>query len=176
MLGTLFAGKQDIDITTDDKIVSASTDAMQYGASAEFSRKLAIARYLNLEPSLGLRYTMTDIDSLSDNVGKRVNFDVLHFAEVELGAKLEDLFCRDGCTNRLYAKPSVIQTFVKGGKTQITGVQNEVKSIKSQTLGRLEIGGEFGLSSSLSGYAAGGYTFGEDYSAYDVNLGLNYAF
>lgn len=45
-----------------------------------------------------------------------------------------------------------------------------------QTLGRLEIGGEFGLSNNWSGYLAGGYTFGDDYKAYDVDLGLNYAF
>lgn len=77
---------------------------------------------------------------------------------------------------RLYAKPSVIRTFSSGGKTRIAGMDGDFRSYKDRTLGRMEAGGEFGITSALSGYAAVGYTFGDEYSAYDLNAGLNYAF
>ncbi len=176
LLATLYAGKQDMDIKTDDRLAFASTDAMQYGASAELAKKFAAAQYLNVEPSLGLRYTMLDIDALTDNVGKTASFDTLQYLEAELGVKLEYLFCNNSCTNRLYAKPSVIQTFSSGGKTQITGIDGDIKSYENRTLGRMEVGGEFGITAALSGYAAAGYTFGDSYSSYDLNAGLNYAF
>ena len=176
LLTTLYAGKQDMDVKTDDRLAFASTDAMQYGASAELAKKFAVARYLNVEPSLGLRYTMLDIDDLTDNVGKTASFDTLQYLEAELGIKLEYLFCNAGCTNRLYAKPSVIRTFSNGGKTQIAGIDGDIRSYKDRTLGRMEVGGEFGITPALSGYAAAGYTFGDEYSAYDLNAGLNYAF
>ncbi len=149
---------------------------MQYGANAETAKQFAVSEYLDLEPSLGFRYTMLDIDSLQDNVGKSAEFDTVHYLEAELGLKVQYNFCRRGCTNRVYIRPSVIQTFVKGGKTRITGLQNEIKSLKNETLGRVEVGGEFGLSNNWNGYAAAGYTAGEDYNAYDVNLGVNYQF
>ena len=176
MLATLYAGTQDMDIKTDDRLAFASTDAMQYGASAELAKKLIISDYLNVEPSLGLRYTMLDIDDLTDNVGKTASFDTLHYLEAELGIKLEYLFCRNGCTNRMYIKPSVLRTFSSGGKTRITGIDNDIRSYKDRTLGRLEVGGTFGITRDFSGYAAAGYTFGDDYDAYDVNAGLSYAF
>ena len=176
LLTTLYAGKQDMDVKTDDRLAFASTDAMQYGASAELVKKIAVAQYLNVEPSLGIRYTVLDIDDLTDNVGKTASFDTLQYLEAELGIKFEYLFCNDGCTNRLYAKPSVIRTFSGGGKTQIAGMDGDIRSYKDRTLGRMEAGGEFGITSALSGYAAVGYTFGDEYSAYDLNAGLNYAF
>ncbi len=176
MLGTAFIGKQDMDISTDDHIAFASTDALQLGVSAEVAKRIAISNYLDLEPSLGLRYTVLDIDTLHDNVGKTAAFDTVQYLEAELGLKLEHIFCNKACTNRIYVKPSVIQTFVKGGKTRITGISEEVKSLKQQTLGRVEVGGMFGISSKLSGYVNTGYTIGDDYEAYDVNLGVNYRF
>lgn len=176
LLATLYAGKQDMDIKTDDRVAYASTDAMEYGASAELARKFAIAKYLNVEPSLGLRYAMVDIDDLTDNVGKNASFDTLQYAEAELGVKLEYLFCNSCCTNRLYVKPSILRTFSSGGKTKITGIENDLKTFENRTLGRIEAGGAFGLTTKLSAYTSAGYTFGDDYSAYDVNAGLNYAF
>ncbi len=175
LTGTVFAGKQDMDIKTDDHIVKTSTDAMQYGASAEAAKRYAISERVNLEPSLGLYYSMIDVDDLHDNVGKSAQFDTLHYLEAELGAKLEYVFCRKGCTNRVYAKPSVIRTFTSGAETHISGLDN-VKSYKDMTLGRMEFGGEFGFNDRWTGYAATGYTFGDDYKSYDVNLGVGYRF
>lgn len=174
--GTAYVGKQDMDIKTDDHITKASTDAMQYGASAEVAKKYAFNERVNVEPSLGLYYTMLDVDGLHDNVGKQADFDTLHYLEAELGAKFEYLFCREGCTNRIYAKPSIIRTFTDGGKTKISGLRDDVKSYEDRTLGRMELGGEFGLDKSWNSWVATGYTFGDDYKAYDLTVGLGYRF
>lgn len=176
MTGTVFAGKQDMDIKTADGIAKANTEAMQYGASAEVAKRYAIGEYLNLEPSLGLYYTLLDLDGLHDNVGKSAKFDMLHYLEAELGLKLEREFCADGKTNRLYVKPSIVRTFAQGGKTQISGLDGDVKSYKDRTLGRLEVGGEFNFEENWSGYGAAGYTLGNDYNAYDLTVGLGYRF
>ena len=176
MLATLFAGKQDMDISTRDNVISSSTDAMQYGASFDVAKRFAISRYLDLEPSLELYYTMIDVDDINDNYGKTAEFDTMHYLEAALGLKLEYLFCRNGCTNKLYVKPSIIRTFSSGGKTMISGLDHKVRSYKDRTLARMEAGGEFGITSRMFGYAGAGYTFGDDYEAYDVNVGLNYAF
>ena len=176
VLSLLFAGKQDMDVSTDDHIASASTDAMQYGASVEVARKFALAKYLTVEPSLGLHYTMLDIDTLHDNVGKKASFDTLHYLMAELGTTIEYLFCQNGCSNSLYFKPSIIKEFTSGGMTRITGINQNIRSYDDRTLGRLEMGGKFEFSPKVSGYTAVGYTFGDDYSSYDVNAGLNYAF
>ncbi|MCM1322566.1 MAG: autotransporter outer membrane beta-barrel domain-containing protein [Acetobacter sp.] len=176
MLGTAFIGKQHMDISTDDHIAFASTDALQFGMSAEAAKRIALDDYLSLEPSLGVRYTMLDIDTLHDNVGKTAVFDTVHYLEAELGLKVERVFCHNSCTNRAYVKPSIIQTVVNGGKTKISGLENKVKSLKNQTLGRVEVGGEFGLTDSWTGFASTGYTLGDDYQAYDLNLGVSYKF
>ena len=173
LFATLFAGKQDMDITTKDNYVDISTDAMQYGFSAEIARRYIISKHLDVEPSLGIYYTMLDIDDFKDDYSKSVEFDVLHYWEAELGVKLNYLACHNGCSNRMYVKPSIIRTFSSGGKTKITGLDN-IKSYKDRTLGRLELGGEFGITSRLSGYTSGGYTFGTDYETYDILMGLNY--
>lgn len=175
LFATLFGGKQDMDITTKDKYVDVSTDAMQYGFSAELARRFVINKQFDIEPTLGVYYTMLDIDDFRDDYGKSIEFDVLHYWEAELGVKLNYLGCCNGCSNRMYVKPSVVRTFSSGGKTKITGLDS-IESYKDRTLGRLELGGEFGITSRLSGYASGGYTFGSDYETYDVFMGLNYKF
>lgn len=176
ILATLFAGKQDMDITTRDNVISLSTQAMQYGASIDIARKYAISKHLDLEPSLGLYYTMVDVDDINDNYGKTAEFDAMSYLEAELGLKLEYLFCRNGCANKLYIKPSIIRTFSSGGKTLVSGLNHKVRTYKDRTLARMEAGSEFGITSRMFGYAGAGYTFGDDYEAYDVNVGLNYAF
>ncbi|MBE6462818.1 MAG: autotransporter domain-containing protein [Alphaproteobacteria bacterium] len=175
VLATIFGGKQDLDITTDDTLIDTSTDAKQYGASLELAKRLAISRHLDIEPSLGLYYTYLDFDKISDKLGKEIYFDTTQYLEAELGLKVEYLCCRNGCTNRYYVKPSIIKTFAHGAKTKITGL-NPIKSYEDEVLGRIELGTTFGITNNLSGYATGGYTFGSDYKSYDLNAGLNYKF
>ena len=96
--------------------------------------------------------------------------------EVEAGVKAEYTFCDDGLTRRVYIRPSVVQTFAKGDKVKISGIDGRANTYKDQTLGRIRTGGQFGLTQRLSGFADVGYTFGREYEAYDVQFGLNYSF
>ena len=127
-----------------------------------------------VEPSLGVYYSAIDLDGFSDNMGKSVDFDLMHYLEAELGLRFEHLFCLNGATSKIYAKPSVIQTYASGNSVQITGLDS-IRSYDNQTLGQMEIGAKFGLSRSLSAYTSAHYTFGSDYSGYGFDAGLNYA-
>ena len=176
LLATLFAGKQDIDVKTDDRVAYASTDAMQYGASFDVAKKYEISKYLSIEPSLGLYYTMVDVDEFEDNVGKKADFDVLHYLEAELGVKFGYYFCKHSCSDNIYFKPSIIRIFGSGGDVEISGLRHIAKGYKNKTLFRGEIGGNFGITRRLSGFYGTGYTFGDDYKSFDVNAGINYMF
>lgn len=174
VLATAFAGKQDINMKTDDKIAHASTDAMQYGAGLEIGRQFYLPYAWIIEPSLGLYYTALDLDGFTDNLGKTVDFDLMHYVEAELGLRFEHLFCLDGWTTKFYAKPSIIQTFANGNETRITSLVKS-KSSDNQTLGRMEIGAKFGLSPAFSAYTSAHYTMGDEYKAYGVDAGLVYS-
>ena len=173
-LATVFAGQQDINTKTDDHLATADTSAMQYGAGLEVARKFYLPYAWIIEPSLGLYYTALDMDGFTDNVGKKVEFDVMHYMEAELGLRFEHLFCRGGWTSKVYMKPSVIQTFASGNRTRITGLK-QADTYENQTLGRMEIGAKFGLTPALSAYTSANYTFGSEYQAYGVDAGLMYA-
>lgn len=178
MLATLFAGKQNIDLKTSDGVVSADTSATQYGMSASVGKKIVLNEHWTVTPEAGIYYSTMDTDGIQDNVGKGAKFDTLHYAEAELGAKFEYQFCSNGCSNRLYVKPSIIRTFADGRYSRFLTAegQKKVKVYEDQTLGRAELGGEFGFSSKFSGFARAGYTFGDDYHSYDLLFGLSYLF
>lgn len=173
-LAMAFAGQQDINTKTDDYLAKADTSAMQYGAGLELARKFYLPRAWIIEPSLGVYYTLLDMDGFTDNVGKKVEFDVMHYMEAELGLRFEHLFCRGGWTSKVYVKPSVIQTFASGDRTRVAGLK-ETDTYENQTLGRMEIGAKFGLTPALSAYTSANYTFGSEYQAYGVDAGLTYA-
>lgn len=174
VLATLFGGNQKMDMKTDDRIAFADTSGKQYGASLEIARKFYLPDAWIVEPSLGVYYSAIDLDGFSDNMGKSVDFDLMHYIEAELGLRFEHLFCLRGWTAKVYAKPSVIQTYASGDSVQITGLDS-IGSYDNRTLGQMEIGAKFGLSHSLSVYTSAHYTFGSDYSGYGVDAGLNYA-
>ena len=52
----------------------------------------------------------------------------------------------------------------------------KVNTLDDETLGRIELGGRYGFTDQLSAYGWANYTFGSDYDATTVGLGLNYAF
>lgn len=176
ILALAFIGKQDIDVSTKDSKVYASTDAIQYGASMEFYKKLYISQRIDLEPSLGIYYTGIDIDPISDNVGKTAEYDMLHYIEAELGLRFGYKFFVNNRENSIYVKPSVIQTFVNGGGVNVTNLSDDIKGCDNETLGRVEVGGDFSIIPHLSGYTSAGYTFGSDYTSYDIKAGLSYEF
>ncbi len=174
VLATVFAGTQDVNMETDDGVAFANTDAMQYGASLEVAKKFYLPYAWIVEPSAGLYYSALDLDGFRDNMGKQVDFDLMHYIEAELGLRFEHLFCLNGGTAKVYAKPSIIQTYASGDSVNISGL-DAISTYDNQLLGRMELGAKFGLSRSLSAYASANYTFGSDYSGYGIDAGLNYA-
>lgn len=174
LLATIFGGTQDIDVKTDDKVAFADTKGMQYGASLEVAKKFYLPYAWIIEPSASLYYSALDLDGFNDNMGKNVDFDLMHYVEAELGLRFEHLFCVNGWTTKVYAKPSIIQTYASGDSVNISGLDS-VSSYDNQLLGRMELGAKFGLSHTLSAYASANYTFGSDYSGYGIDAGLNYA-
>lgn len=175
-LSTLYAGRQNIDFKADDGFARANTDANQIGVSVESGKRYYLSDEVTLEPGVGASYMVADIDGFTDSVGKSVSYNTLHYWEVEAGVKAEYTFCDDGLTRRVYIRPSVVQTFAKGDKVKISGIDGRANTYKDQTLGRIRTGGQFGLTQRLSGFADVGYTFGREYEAYDVQFGLNYSF
>ncbi len=174
--GILFAGAHDMDLKTDDRLVYASTDAFQFGANMEAMKRFVLTDTFSLSPSLGLYYTFLDIETLKDNARKQAKFNNLHYLQAELGATLEYAFCHDGKTRRIYAKPSIIRTFVSGGKTRMSDINKPFDSFDEQTLGRMELGGELGINDRWSSSAEVGYTFGDNYESYQLMLGIGYHF
>ena len=90
--------------------------------------------------------------------------------EAELGAKLEKQF--DNA--KVYVKPSVIQTLTDDDSVLITGL-SRVDTYHNQTLGRIEIGGRYGFTDALFGYAWTNYTFGVSYDAFSGGVGFSYS-
>ncbi len=167
---TLYGGVQQADVKTDDGIAKFSTDGVEFGASIEIGRTIPLANDLLLDPSVGIYYTQVNFDDADDNVGKHYEWEDIKHLEAELGAKLEKQF--DNA--KVYIKPSVIRTFTNGDSVMITGM-NKASTYSDQTLGRVEIGGRYGFTDALSGYAWANYTFGSSYDAIALGAGLNYA-
>ncbi|MDO4184033.1 MAG: autotransporter outer membrane beta-barrel domain-containing protein [Rhodospirillales bacterium] len=167
---TIYGGIQQADVKTDDGIAKFDTDGIEFGASIEVGRTIELAHDLTLDPSVGLYYTQVNFDDADDNVGKHYEWDDIKHLEAELGAKLEKQF--DNA--KVYVRPSVIRTLTKDDSVLITGL-NKADTYSDQTLGRIEIGGRYGFTDALSGYAWANYTFGSSYDAYALGAGLNYA-
>ena len=171
---TLYGGIQQADIKTDDGIKS-DTDGVEFGASLEAGYDYNLTDTLYLTPSLGVFYTQVNYDDATDSVGKKAEYNDLKQIELEAGVKLTKAFRLDEGYANVYVKPSVVQTLVDGDEVNITGL-GKVNTLDDETLGRIELGGRYGFTDQLSAYGWANYTFGSDYDATTVGLGLNYAF
>ena len=171
---TLYGGIQQADIKTDDGIKS-DTDGVEFGASLEAGYDYNLTDTVYLTPSLGVFYTQVNYDDATDNVGKKAEYNDLKQIELEAGVKLTKAFRLDEGYANVYVKPSVVQTLVDGDEVNITGL-GKVNTLDDETLGRIELGGRYGFTDQLSAYGWANYTFGSDYDATTVGLGLNYAF
>lgn len=120
-------------------------------------------------------YTQSDFDDVSDNAGKTAQYDTISNIEVEAGIKIEQAFCQNSLTSKIYVKPSIVQTITNGDEVNITKL-GKVSTYEDQTLGRVEVGGRLGITSKASAYGLVNYTFGEKYDALGATLGINYAF
>ena len=171
---TLYGGIQQADIKTDDGIKS-DTDGVEFGASLEAGYDYNLTDTVYLTPSLGVFYTQVNYDDATDSVGKKAEYNDLKQIELEAGVKLTKAFRLDEGYANVYVKPSVVQTIVDGDEVNITGL-GKVNTLDDETLGRIELGGRYGFTDQLSAYGWANYTFGSDYDATAVGLGLNYAF
>ena len=171
---TLYGGIQQADIKTDDGIKS-DTDGVEFGASLEAGYDYNLTDTVYLTPSLGVFYTQVNYDDATDSVGKKAEYNDLKQIELEAGVKLTKAFRLDEGYASVYVKPSVVQTIVDGDEVNITGL-GKTSTLDDETLGRIEFGGRYGFTDNLSAYGWANYTFGSDYDATTVGLGLNYAF
>ena len=171
---TLYGGFQQADIKTDDGIKS-DTDGVEFGASLEAGYDYNLTDTVYLTPSLGVFYTQVNYDDATDSVGKKAEYNDLKQIELEAGVKLTKAFRLDEGYANVYVKPSVVQTLVDGDEVNITGL-GKVNTLDDETLGRIELGGRYGFTDQLSAYGWANYTFGSDYDATTVGLGLNCAF
>ena len=171
---TLYGGIQQADIKTDDGVKS-DTDGIEFGASLEAGYDYNLMDTVYLTPSLGVFYTQVNYDDATDNVGKKAEYNDLKQIELEAGVKLTKAFRLDEGYANVYVKPSVVQTLVDGDEVNITSL-GKTNTLDDETLGRIELGGRYGFTENLSAYGWANYTFGSDYDATTVGLGLNYAF
>ena len=171
---TLYGGIQQADIKTDDGVKS-DTDGVEFGGSLEAGYDYNLTDTVYLTPSLGIFYTQVNYDDADDSVGKSASYDDVRQIELEAGVKLTKAFRLDEGYASVYIKPSVVQTIVDGDEVNITGL-GKTNTLDDETLGRIELGGRYGFTDQLSAYGWANYTFGSDYDATTVGLGLNYAF
>ena len=171
---TLYGGIQQADIKTDDGVKS-DTDGVEFGGSLEAGYDYNLTDTVYLTPSLGVFYTQVNYDDATDSVGKKAEYNDLRQIELEAGVKLTKAFRLDEGYASVYIKPSVVQTIVDGDEVNITGL-GKTSTLDDETLGRIEFGGRYGFTDNLSAYGWANYTFGSDYDATTVGLGLNYAF
>lgn len=105
-----------------------------------------------------------------DNVGESYKWDDIKHVEAEAAVKLSQQFENA----KVYVKPSLIQTYTDGDSVKISGL-NKADTYHDQTLGRIEIGGNYGFTDSLNGYVWSNYTYGSSYDSTAAGLGINYA-
>ena len=170
---TVYGGLQNAEIKTDDGVKS-DTDGTEFGASAEMGYNYALNRNWSLTPSLAAFYSQIDYDDATDNAGKTVKYNNLKQVELEAGLKLAHTKYTLNGFYAFHIKPSVVQTLVDGDEINVEEL-GKVETVDNKTLGRVEVGGTYGFADRWSAYGWSNYTFGSDYDAVSLGLGLNYA-
>lgn len=173
LMGQVFFGKQDVEISTDDGI-KADTDGFEFGAGLEAGLVFNPAHNLTIEPIVGVAYTQIDYDDVSDNYGKTASYSTVNNLELEAGVKVEKVFAGDYGNSKLFVKPSIIQNIGKGDVT-VTSLR-EVEGLEDSTLARIEIGATMNFYTQWSAYINAAYTTGSDYTSTSIFAGVNYAF
>ena len=170
LFATVYGGVQQADLKTDDGMSKFDSDGVELGAGLEAGHSFALNKSLTLDPSLSVYYTQISFDKAHDNVGKSYKWDDIKHVEAEAAVKLSQQFENA----KVYVKPSLIQTYTDGDSVKISGL-NKADTYHDQTLGRIEIGGNYGFTDSLNGYVWSNYTYGSSYDSTAAGLGINYA-
>ena len=169
VFSTIYGGIQKAELETSDNVTQVETDATEFGASIEVGYNYDLSKTVNLTPSLAAHYSQVSYDQAEDNVGKTYDYENIQQVELEAGIKLGKTFENA----YIYTKPSVVQTINQGGEVEITNI-GKSDTLENSTLGRIEVGGNYGLGHSLSTYGWANHTFGSDYSATSAGIGLYY--
>ena len=170
LFATVYGGVQQADVKTDDGMSKFDSDGVELGAGLEAGHSFALSKSLTLDPSLGVYYTQISFDKAHENVGKSYKWDDIKHVEAEAAVKLSQQFENA----KVYVKPSLIQTYTDGDSVKISGL-NKADTYHDQTLGRIEIGGNYGFTDSLNGYVWSNYTYGSSYDSIAAGLEINYA-
>ena len=173
-MGTIFGGIQQADIKTADGI-KANTDAVEFGARISSGKAYNLRPGFTVEPGLSASYTQIAYDKIRDDYGKEAHFGNTAEIELEAGVKFEKSLLSDFEYNKIYFKPSLVQTIALDDKVKITGF-NSSETLKDRTLGRIEAGFTTNLNDKWSAFGSAGYTFGNGYQDTAINIGINYAF
>ena len=174
VFGLVYGGIQRADVKSDDG-VGGDSDGVELSGSLEAGYLYDISDSLKLEPSIGIAYTQVGFDDLRDSYGKTASYGTFRQTELTAGIKLEKYLPTENGSAKLYFKPSVIQLLSGGDNVVISGLR-KVDTYDDATLGRIELGGRYGFSDQLSAYGWTNYTFGSDYDAFSLGVGLNWAF
>lgn len=169
-----YGSLQQADIQSKDGVKS-DTDGIEIGGSAEAGYVYDINDSIKLEPSIGIAYAQVDFDDIDDDYGKTASYDTIRRTELFAGIRLEKYLPTENGMAKIYVKPSIIQVLSGGDSVVISGLR-KVDTYDDATLGRIELGGRYGFSDQLSAYGWTNYTFGSDYDAFSLGVGLNWAF
>lgn len=169
LFASLYGGIQQAEFKTDDRVVSFDTDGIEFGGSIEAGHTYMLSDTVKMDPSLGLYYTQINFDDAHDNVGKKYSWDDIKHLEAEAAVRLTKQYDKSS----VYVKPSVIQTITGSDKVRISGME-KLDTYKDGTLGRIEVGGRYIFSDALTGYSWANYTFGSNYEAAALGVGLSY--
>ena len=170
---TVYGGFQDAEITAGNGM-SSDTDGIEFGASAEIGYSQALSKTTYITPSVSVFYSQIDYDDITDSLGNTTKYDSLKQVEIEAGIKFSKaVYTAEGFYS-VYAKPSVVQTLTDGDEIKVNKI-GKVDTIDNDTLGRIELGGKYSIGDHWSTYGWANYTFGSDYKATSLGLGVNYA-
>ncbi len=174
VMATAFGGTEEAEIKTDDGVAKADTDGTKFGASLEAGYLFAINKSWTLTPKIGIFYSLTDYDDIRDQTGNTASFDRSSYFEAEAGLRLEKTFHFDNGAAKFHIEPSLVQTFDDNADVLMSNLPT-VSALSDQTLGRIEIGGRYGFSTSFSAFGWADYTFGSHYDAVAFGAGLSFS-
>ena len=169
-----YAGKLDVDMSTDDDI-NTSTSGTTYGATLDISYIYNNIRGIRIEPGIRISYTAVELDAVEDNGGKTQEFDNASRTEFEAGIKFAKRWEFSDSRAEIFVKPSIIK-IMDDTSDFILEKEKSLSAADDQTIAKLSAGISFDMTSSLSASLAGSYSMGNDYKNASGNLSVMYKF
>lgn len=175
LYAALFGGRQNLALETDDDVVHAHDHVQMYGVGIQAKQDVFLEPHFRLTPEISALVMRFDVADFKDNVGKSAKYRRPLYGEAALSVAFAYDYCFKDKAFGVYFKPAVVQTFEHETDAHITGM-GRVQSARPETLGRVETGVEFTKNERVFANVGGGYTFGKDYNAYSLTIGLKVRF